>query len=287
MKINKTLSDCPVPNQEKFDDAFFGRFFQKEQKVRLTKNIHKTYKFPTFYKDIQLAAIAFFCSFKKAAELMPHPKIKPVRMKRGKTLIIFSCYQYNTVKEIAPYNEVGFLIPVLANYAFRLPIFPLLLGKYFKNFGYNVVCMPVTSLESKIRGDEIWGLPKLVTEINYSIESKHYACHVREEDGEDILKVKIPMTGKASHLNETAYLFTRKNNKILKSQAWFEGNFVVNNFTSQLFKRSLPTEQYLEFGNAKIGRLLRSMEIEEHPFQTRFSSDATSAFDLPLKNPIF
>lgn len=284
MKINKTLSGCPVQNREMFDDVFFKRFSQKKQSVRLSKTVHKTYSFPTFYKDIRFAAIAFLCSYKKALELMPHPKIRPVKIGRTTALIVFSCYQYKTVKEIEPYNEVGFLIPVLANSVFRLPTLPLLFGKHLKNFGYHVIRMPVTSLESKIRGDEIWGLPKQVNEIDYSMEDAHYVCRIKEEDGGDIFEIKIPTTGGSIHLNETVCLFTRKSNKILKSQAWFEGDFVVNNFAGQLFKRTIPIRKYIEIGDSNTGRLLKSMEIREHPFQTRFSDDLTSAFDLPLED---
>lgn len=284
MKINKIISASPVDNKERFNDAFFERFSQNKQKVRLSKNVFKIYSFPTFYKDVKFATIAFFCSYKKALELMPHPKIRPVRMNRNKALIIFSCYQYKTVNEIEPYNEVGFLIPVLANHGFCMPILPLLLGKYLKNFGYHVVRMPVTSLESKIRGDEIWGLPKQVNEIDYSIEGKYYVCRVREEDGMDIVKVAVPMTGGSTHLDETAFLFTKKKNRILKSQAWFKGHFLVNRFTRQIYRPTVPNQRYIEIGPSETGRLLKYLEIEKHPFQTRISFDLTSAFDLPLNN---
>lgn len=282
MKINKNISRWPVENNEAFNDVFFKRFTPKKQPVKLSETVFKLYSFPTFYTDARFGAIAFFCSYQKALELMPHPKIKPVRLGSGKTLIVFSCYQYQTVKDIVPYNEVGFLIPVLANCSFRLPVLPLIMGRFIKRFGYHVLCMPVTSLESKIRGDEIWGLPKQVNEIHFSIKDNHFICRVEEEDGDEIVRVAIPMEGNFVHLNETVFLFTRKNKEILKSQAWFEGDFAVNIFTGQLFRHTAPARKYIEIGNSKTGRLLNALEIEEHPFQTRFSSDLNSAFDLPL-----
>ena len=281
MQINHQLNEILVGNQKLFNESFFQRFSQRKYWVKLSDEVYKNYSFPTFYKDIRFSTIAFLCSYRKAQELMPHSKIKPVRMPGGKTLLVFSCYEYNTVNEIEPYNEVGFLIPVMANSVVNLPVIPLLLGNYFKRFGYHVICMPVTSLESKIRGDEIWGLPKQVNEINYEATDSVFSCSIKEETGEDVVKLRIPMNGYPVHLDETTYLYTQKNHKILKSQTWFEGDFMMNKYTNQLLKPTKPDKEFITIGDSKTGKLLKSLEIESHPFQTRYSHNLTSAFDLP------
>lgn len=215
---------------------------------------------------------------------MPHSEIKPVKMTRNKAAIIFSCYEYKTVKEIESYNEVGFLIPVLVNSSFKTPVIPLMMNKYFRKFGYHVISMPVTSLESKIRGDEIWGLPKQVNRINYAATDSVFSCSIKEVAGEDIVKLQAPLIGCSKHLDETTFLYTLKNGEILKSQTWFKGDFVVNKFTRQLLRPTDSASSFIEIGNSKTGQLLKSLEIENHPFQTRYSNNLTSAFDLPDNN---
>ena len=284
MQINNHISKIQVGNQNLFHEPFFQRFSQIKHAVKLSTNTYKNYHFPTFYKDIRFATIAFLCSYEKAKALMPHSKIRPVKMTRDKAALIFSCYEYKTVKEIEPYNEVGFLIPVLANSSFKTPVVPLMMNKYFRKFGYHVISMPVTSLESKIRGDEIWGLPKQVNEISYAATESVFSCTIKEETGEDIVKLNIPQTGNSKHLDETTFLYTQKDSEILKSQTWFKGDFVVNKFSRQLLKPTDCGSQFIEIGNSKTGQLLKSLEVENHPFQTRYSNKLTSAFDLPDNN---
>ena len=282
MQINYELNEIPVENQNLFDEPFFRRFSQRKHLVKLSENVYKGYSFPTFYKDIRFSTIAFLCSFDKAKELMPHPKIKPVKMTRDKAAIIFSCYEYKTVKEIEPYNEVGFLIPVLVNSVFKMPVIPLLMSNYFRKFGYHVISMPVTSLESKIRGDKMWGLPKQINNVNFDAIDSVFSCTIKEETGEDIVKLKVPMSGIPKHLDDTTWLYTQKENgKKYKSQTWFKGDFMVNKFTRQLLKPTDSGSQFIEIGDSKTGQLLKSLEIENHPFQTRYSHNLTSAFDLP------
>ncbi len=284
MEINNHLSSDRVDNFKRFNSPFFNQFDFKEHTLKLSENINKTYCFPTFYTDICFAAIAFKCSYKKAKKLMPHAGLKPVKLPGGNALIVFSCYEYKTVHEMKPYNEVGFLIPVLSNATLNVPILPLITGQLFRKFGYHALCMPVTSLESKIRGDEIWGLPKQLNAINYTANETHFTCSIHETTGDEVVWLKIPKAGKSIHLDETTFLYTTKEGKLLKSQTWFKGESMVNTFPKQLFKSTIPEDEFIKIGNSGTGKKLRFLEIEEHPFQTRFTNNLMSAFDLPLKD---
>jgi hypothetical protein len=51
----------------------------------------------------------------KGRKMMLHPQIKPVRMPRGRALLAFSCYIYNQVMGVGPYNEIAMTIPVMVD----------------------------------------------------------------------------------------------------------------------------------------------------------------------------
>ena len=53
----------------------------------------------------------------------------------------------------------------------------------FKKKGYYVFSMPVTSLENQIRGTTIWGLPKVVEEIDIATDSDR--CRTVARDAKD------------------------------------------------------------------------------------------------------
>ena len=53
-----------------------------------------------------------------------------------------------------------------------------------------------------------------------------------------------------------------------------------------LFKKGAAADRrYLKIGDSPSGRVLKELEIEEHPFQFRFAKEMSSCFDLP--NPDF
>jgi hypothetical protein len=150
-------ADMPA-NETHFDDAFFKRFPLQTapRPLDLGDGIQKTYSFPTLYADVGCSIGIFLCDYEAARRLMPSPKLTPVRMPKGRTLVIFSCYEYRQVLKVWPYNEIAMTIPVMANAWFRPPVLPMILPSLFARFGYFVFAMPVTSKENQIRGNRIW-----------------------------------------------------------------------------------------------------------------------------------
>ena len=103
--------------------------------------------FRLFYGNVTAAMGVFFCSYQKAQDLLPHSKMKPIAMGKGRSLVIFSCYEYKNVLGVAPYNEIAMTIPVMVDSSFNPPILPMIMPN-FKKFGYHCFSMPVTSLEN-------------------------------------------------------------------------------------------------------------------------------------------
>jgi len=282
-EINEKLLD----NVSEFKDEFYRRFKLRHapQPLKLNDEISKNYLFPTFYGDVTCAIGIFLCSYAKAEKMMLHPKIKPVKMTKGRSLVAFSCYEYKKVLGVAPYNEIAMTIPIMVEPLVNVPVLPMVLD-VFPGFGYYVFSMPVTSEENMIRGHKIWGLPKVVQEIDIREESGDCVTMAKESSGENYFELRVPMSGKPTAFDVSSNLYSRLGDKLLSSETNFKAEFAVTKHMNLLFeKNAKPDRQYLKLGNSPSGKVLRELEIEEHPFQLRFARHMTSCFDLP--NPDF
>ncbi|MBS7529623.1 acetoacetate decarboxylase family protein [Hazenella sp. IB182353] len=287
MKPLLTFDETLLDNQDQFKDPFFDRYQLRhaEKPLQLNEQVKKNYLFPTFYSDVTCAIGIFMCNYKKAEEMMFHPAIKPVRMTKDRALIAFSCYIYKNVLGIPPYYEIAMSIPVLVDPGFNPPVVPMVAEKMFKNFGYYVFSMPVTSLENRIRGNKIWGLPKVVQEIDITENSGYCTTIAKEENGAPYFELSIPMNGQEAEFDVTSNLYTTLEGEILQSETNFKSRFHVNKNMKALVKANMKADYtYLKIGDSPSGQILKNLEIEEMPFQTRFTKGMVSSFDLPNPN---
>ena len=285
MKPNTRISADLEDNSDRFSDPFFQRFElrQSPQPLELKSGITKAYSFPTFYGDVTSAIAIFLCDYQRAESMMPHPSMKPMKMPRGRSVVLFSCVEYKNVMNISPYNEVVMTLPVMVGGGANPPVLPLV--KDFKNKGYYVFSMPVTSLENQIRGREIWGLPKVLEEIEITVDDTCCSTIVRDERGAAYFELSVPTTGKHKHFDETGYLYSVKDGELLKSRNDFKGDFEISTDFSLLWRknRKIPNP-VLRLGTSARADVLRKLRIEEAPFQFRFAASMSSCFDLPLEN---
>ncbi len=291
----KALREIPPQLHENtkdkvFQNDFFNRFKLKpaNQPLALTDRIKKDYQFPTFYADVTCSIGIFMCSFKQAQKLISkelHPKISPVKTTKGRALIAFSCYEYKNVMGVLPYNEIAVAIPVMVNTGFQPPILPVIMSS-FKHFGYYIAAMPVTSYENQLRGNKIWGLPKVTQDIHIQTENGYCTTQAFEEEGENYLTLKLPTTGKPTNFDVQSNLYSRLDGQLLQSQTNFKSTFNVQKNMSLLWNKNKKSDfDYIKIGNSKSAQLFHDLEIEETPFQTRYTEGMSSCFDLSNTQP--
>jgi Acetoacetate decarboxylase (ADC) len=276
-----------LDNAGEFTNSFFSRFKLRHapKPLCLSEKISKNYLFPTLYGDVTCAMAVFMCSYKKAEKLMLHPAIKPVKMPLGRALVAFSCYEYKKVLGVAPYNEIAMTIPILVDPGINVPVLPMI-APIFKNFGYYVFSMPVTSQENNIRGHKIWGLPKVVQEIDIYEDGDQCVTKANAKNGETYFQLRVPMTGKPTNFDVSSNLYSRLGDDLLQSETNFKAVFNVVKHPQLLLKKNAVADRtYLKIGDSHDGDMLRELEIEPRPFQTRFAKNMSSCFDLP--NPTF
>lgn len=286
MKANFDIPAGLLDNGQLFQNDFFRRFTLRhaERPLKLTDTVSKDYLFPTFYGDVTCAIAIFLCSYQKAAELLSReldPLVRPVRMPGGRSLVAFSCYEYKNVMGVAPYNEIAVAVPVMVNARFNPPLLPMILSS-FRHFGYYIAAMPVTSHENTLRGNHIWGLPKVTRQIDMDREGNDCITTAREENGEPYLTIRVETDGSPSSFDVSSYLYTRLEGEFLRSRTCFQARFNVKKFMNLLFKKGQrPSREYIRIGNTPSAAVLRELEIEEHPFQFRYAEHMSSCFDLP------
>jgi len=291
MKPTFEITKDLFENQDQFDNDFFKRFKLRHapEPIKLTDETSKNYLFPTLYGDVTCAIGIFMCSYEKAAKMMLHPSIKPIRMPKGRSLVVFSCYIYKNVLGVAPYNEIAMTIPVMVDPVVNVPVLPMILP-IFNKFGYYVFSMPVTSLENQLRGLNIWGLPKVVQDIELAEKDGDCVTTAKEESGETYFELSVPMEGTPTNFDVKSNLYSRMGDELLQSQTCFNGEFKVTKHMDQLFKKgATPDREYLKIGDTPSGKVLKELEIDSHPFQFRYAQTMNACFDLAnpnFKSPI-
>lgn len=289
MNANHEISPGFLNNESDFKDPFFKQFELKPmpKALKLSDQIEKQYKFPTFYTNVMSSMGIFFCDFEKAKAALPDPSMTPVSMLKGRALILFGCYQYRSVYNIKPYNEIAMTIPVFVGDGLKLPVLPMIIPA-FKNFGYYVIGMPVTSKENQIRGNKIWGLPKVTHDIDITQNNGFEETVAREPDGTPYFKLKVPMSGSHTTITSGANLFSKLDGQMLKSPAFFRGEFQIQKFMKRLFDAKYtpadkPADPCLYTSNTPHGKILTDLDIDPRPFQFRYTDKYSGTFDLPTK----
>ncbi|MFC1474583.1 acetoacetate decarboxylase family protein [bacterium] len=291
MKPTLDFKEEMLHNEDRFDDPFFKKLKLRHapQPLVLSDTVSKNYLFPTLYGDVTSAVGIFMCDYQKAKKIMPHPKVKPIKMTRGRSIVALACYEYKNVMNVRPYNEIAMTIPVMVDPAINVPVLPMVVDS-FKEFGYYVFSMPVTSKENQIRGNKIWGLPKVTQEIDIREEGGDCVTIAKEETGEQYFELRVPMEGDPEKFDVRSNLYSRLGDEFLQSETCFKATFNITKYMNLLFKKNVkPGREYLKLGDTPSAQVLKDLDVEEHPFQLRFAKHMNSCFDLPnpkYKSPI-
>lgn len=148
---------------------------------------------PILYYDSSQFMAFFWVDCDKAQKLLSEG-LEVVRFGR-KALVVLAFYEYRTTS-IGSYNEVGTAIACVPKGS-RVPKRPLL--SLFNSLdkgivGFNVVDLPVTTPAACAAGRDIWGYPKFVTPIDFSLRQKQFHGVVQDPAGGDQI---CTLSGKA------------------------------------------------------------------------------------------
>jgi len=174
---------------------------------------------PILYYDNSVLMAMFRVDYKRAQALVAEQGMQAVRFIGGKALAVVSFYQYRETS-ISDYNEVGVAIAVVPN-GTAVPTFPTfsLLNSLDKApIGFCVVDLPVTTPAACAAGKEIWGYPKFVTPIHFSLQGKHFDGTVIAPDtGKGLLHLSGQMGFGVRGPLLDLVLYSRHNGQMLRT----------------------------------------------------------------------
>ena len=138
---------------------------------------------PILYYDNSALIALFWVDHARAAAQVADG-LQTVRFGNGKALVAMALYEYRETA-IAAYREAGVAIAVVPQ-GVQQPSFPLL--SLFRSLdknpvGFYVIDLPVTTAAACAAGREIWGYPKFVTPIDFTLQGSHFNGAVMDPAG--------------------------------------------------------------------------------------------------------
>ena len=135
---------------------------------------------PILYFDDSTLIAMFWVDYDRAKPQVAQG-LEVVRFGSGKALVALAFYEYRETS-IAPYREVGVAIAVVpqGEKAPALPLMALFSSLDKNKLGFYVIDLPVTTAAACAAGREIWGYPKFVTPIGFSLKGASFTGTVTD-----------------------------------------------------------------------------------------------------------
>lgn len=197
--------------------------------------------------------------------LLPGKALAPVLIAPGTAIISIAAIEYRRIAEIAPYNEVAVMTPVLYKPIVNLPALPFFFPRMFESFGFFVLNMPVSTEESRELGVKVWGYPKFLADISFEEIDNARRCRVQLE-GKDFLSLEVQqIPAKDQRLDFRIY--TMKAGRLIRHRLETEGLYGVSPF---------PGGATVAFGDHPLGEALRAIGVGKKPIARVFGSNVAS-----------
>jgi hypothetical protein len=209
-------------------DSFFALAKVQQILVQAGARSHP-FELPQRYYDWSMMLASFPASASRVRRLLPSTKLAPVQIVPGLGLVSLAAFEYRQAATLAPYNEVAIMIPVRCQARVNFPLLPLLFPSWFKDLGFYVVHLPVTTQEACDIGVSLWGFPKFVADIRFREEEGVRRCHLRH-DGKHILtfEAKVPRNEAERFKDYLAYPV--KDDYLLKTQVQTKARYAERRF---------------------------------------------------------
>ena len=130
---------------------------------------------PILYFDNSNFMALYYADHGRAQSLVGREGFDAVRFGKGKALVVVAFYEYRHTA-IGSYNEAGVAIAATPP-GVPVPSSPLrsLFRHPDKNqVGFHIIDLPVTTAAACAAGREIWGYPKFVTAIAFSLKGRAF-----------------------------------------------------------------------------------------------------------------
>jgi hypothetical protein len=254
------------------DDAVCAR--RDDNRVELSSGL--SVGLPVRYGDWTGIMAHFPAPLKTLRSLLPSKKLEPVRLAPGTGILTLVAIEYRRLADLAPYNEVAIMIPVLGEPVLNMPALPLFFPSLFKKFGFFIHRMPVTTQDACELGFKVWGYPKFVADIDFEEIGNVRRCRLRA-DGAEILTLDV-LQGPAKLQRVDFRIYSAKDDRLLRHSIETEGLY---------FLSILPGGASFTFGDHPLGQELQALGIGKKAIARVFGSNVRSLLhDADWRSPL-
>lgn len=166
-------------------------FFQvPRQRVQTTQG---AVELPILYYDTSTLNAFFLVDKAKVEAVLKGTGLSPALTIGGKALVALACFEYRDTS-VGVYNEVGVAAAVTRN-GEALPLggwrdlLATLRQPEERRVAFHIIDLPVTTAAANAAGREIWGYPKFVTEIPFTLNGRHFHCAVKTPEGGTLMQL--------------------------------------------------------------------------------------------------
>ena len=143
---------------------------------------------PILYYDNSNFLALYEVELEKAAPLLNSKLVDVARFPGGKALVALALYEYRETA-VGIYNEVGVAIATVpaGTAQPKHPWLAMYQSLDTRMLGLTVIDLPVTTAAACAAGKEVWGFPKFITDISFSLSGSYFSSTVKDPDGEGVI----------------------------------------------------------------------------------------------------
>jgi hypothetical protein len=182
------------------------------------------------YTEATMTGVVFSVSLDSVRTFLPSC-LSPVRVGPQTATVMFLCTEYHSVNRgmFEPYDEFGVLIPATRRSTVSVPF----LSRFPGGVGGYVWYLPVTTEPSRALGDEVWGYPKVVGDIDITdIGSRRRTTVTIDGDHFITVEIKRPPTVDLGVTVPTES-YTERNGTVIREPLTFEGEMGLWSFSTR------------------------------------------------------
>jgi hypothetical protein len=171
------------------------------------------------------AAVAYYWGSARAAQrLIDHTGLRIAQVLPGRTLCSIGAIVYRD-NDLGPYNEIAVTFFVRGRNERSLPIAGTAIGLARGTLGSYIHQLPVNGEFTCEAGQQIWGFPKFVTEINVS-EANGKQTAVLRSDGRHVLTHRVRAGGGRAFQGRRQVSYAYRNGTLYRTPSTMSGEGV-------------------------------------------------------------
>lgn len=150
------------------------------------KTSEGTIDLPILYYDNSNLLALYEIELDKASSVLNSQAVEAVKFPGGKALLAIATYEYRDTA-VSVYNEVGVAIATVpaGTPQPKQPWLAMYQALDTRRLGLTVIDLPVTTAAACSAGKEVWGFPKFITDISFSLSKTGFSSTTKDPEGEE------------------------------------------------------------------------------------------------------